>query len=107
MQQCQFTGVVDVVFASEGIRVLRTPVQAPRETRSSRGWIGTVCRELLDRMLIVHRRHPETVLAEYVGHSSTTIAPTGRCIKQRHLDHCPRSHHRPTFASDAVTGSVD
>lgn len=29
---------------------------------------GTVRRELLDRMLIVGRRHLETVLADYVGH---------------------------------------
>jgi putative transposase len=31
-------------------------------------WIGTVRRELLDRMLIVNRRHLAHVLAEYVAH---------------------------------------
>jgi putative transposase len=30
--------------------------------------IGTVCRELLDRMLIINRRHLTAVLAEYVAH---------------------------------------
>ena len=31
-------------------------------------WIGTLRCEVLDRMLIVNRRHLETVLAEYVTH---------------------------------------
>jgi putative transposase len=31
-------------------------------------WIGTVRRELLDRMLILNRRHLEAVLGEYVAH---------------------------------------
>jgi putative transposase len=30
----KFTGVFDAVFASEGIRILRTPVRAPQATRS-------------------------------------------------------------------------
>jgi putative transposase len=56
------------VFASQGIRILRTPVRAPRANAIAERWIGTVRRELLDRMLIVNRRHLETVLAEYVAH---------------------------------------
>jgi transposase InsO family protein len=31
-------------------------------------WIGTVRRELLDRMLILNRRQLRTVLAKYVAH---------------------------------------
>jgi putative transposase len=64
----KFTDTFDTVFASEGIRILRTPVQAPRANAIAERWIGTVRRELLDRMLIVHRRHLEHVLAEYVTH---------------------------------------
>lgn len=63
-----FTGVFDAVFASEGIRIMRTPVRAPRANAIAERWIGTVRREILDRMLIVNRRHLETVLAEYVAH---------------------------------------
>jgi putative transposase len=62
------TGVFDAVFASEGIRILRTPVRAPRANAIAERWIGTVRREILDRMLIINRRHLETVLAEYVAH---------------------------------------
>jgi putative transposase len=59
---------LDSVFTSEGIRILRTPVQAPRANAIAERWIGTVRRELLDRMLIVNRRHLEHALAEYVAH---------------------------------------
>ncbi|MGH3913907.1 MAG: integrase core domain-containing protein [Pseudonocardiaceae bacterium] len=52
------------MFASEAIRILCTPVQAPPANAIAERWIGTVRRELLDRMLIVNRRHLETVLAE-------------------------------------------
>jgi putative transposase len=64
----KFTGVFDAVFVSEGIRILRTPVRAPRANATAERWIGTVRRELLDRMLIVNHRHLEAVLAEYVTH---------------------------------------
>jgi putative transposase len=64
----KFTGIFDAVFASEGIRILRTPVRAPRANAIAERWIGTVRRELLDRMLIISRRHLTAVLAEYVAH---------------------------------------
>ena len=49
----KFTSVFDAVFASEGMRILRTPVRAPRANAIAERWIGTVRRELLDRILIV------------------------------------------------------
>jgi putative transposase len=64
----KFTGMFDAVFASEAIRILRTPVRAPRANAIAERWIGTVRREPLDRMLILNRRHLEAVLAEYVRH---------------------------------------
>ncbi|MCA1696595.1 MAG: hypothetical protein LC749_18775 [Actinobacteria bacterium] len=51
----KFTDTFDTVFASEGIRILRTPVRAPRANAIAERWIGTVRRELLDRMLILNR----------------------------------------------------
>jgi transposase InsO family protein len=64
----KFTGVFDAVFASEAIRILRTPVRAPRANAIAERWIGTVRRELLDRMLILNRRQLEAVLVQYVAH---------------------------------------
>ncbi|HEX8858730.1 MAG TPA: integrase core domain-containing protein [Actinomycetes bacterium] len=67
-RDAKFTDSFDVVFGSEGIRILRTPVRAPRANAFAERWVGTVRRELLDRMLIVGRRHLETVLSDYVVH---------------------------------------
>jgi putative transposase len=64
----KFTDSFDAIFACEGIRILRTPVRAPRANAVAERWVGTVRRELLDRMLIVGRRQLETVLARYVAH---------------------------------------
>jgi transposase InsO family protein len=64
----KFTGMFDAVFASEGLRILRTPVRAPRANAIAERWVATVRRELLDRMLIINRRHLTAVLTEYVAH---------------------------------------
>jgi putative transposase len=67
-RDAKFTAAFDAVFAAEGIQVLRTPVRAPRANAYAERWVGTVRRELLDRMLIVGCRQLRSVLAEYVDH---------------------------------------
>src|SRR6266508_2018796 len=67
-RDAKFTDSFDAVFGSEGIRILRTPVLAPRANAFAERWVGTVRRELLDRMLILGQRQLETLLAEYVTH---------------------------------------
>jgi putative transposase len=67
-RDAKFTDSFDAVFGSEGIRVLRTPVRAPRANAFAERWVGTVRRELLDRMLVFGQRQLETVLATYVAH---------------------------------------
>ena len=64
----KFTASFDAVFAAEGIRIIKTPVRAPRANAICERVIGTLRRECLDRMLILGRRHLEAVLAEYVEH---------------------------------------
>jgi putative transposase len=64
----KFTAVFDAVFAAEAMEVLVTPVRAPRANAYAERWVGTVRREVLDRMLIFGRRHLERVLGEYVWH---------------------------------------
>jgi len=64
----KFTSTFDAVFASEGLRILRTPVRAPQANAIAERWIGTARRELLDRMLILNRRRLMAVLTEYVAH---------------------------------------
>jgi putative transposase len=64
----KFTAAFDAVFAAEEIQVLRTPVRAPRANAYAERWVGTVRREVLDRILVVGCRQLRSVLAEYVDH---------------------------------------
>jgi transposase InsO family protein len=64
----KFTKAFDEVFRSEAIRIIRTPVRAPRANAFAERWIGSVRRECLDRLLVLNRRHLERVLAAYVCH---------------------------------------
>ena len=67
-RDAKFTTAFDGVFAAEGITVLRTPVRAPRANAYAERWVGTVRRELLDRMLILGCGQLWSVLADYVDH---------------------------------------
>jgi transposase InsO family protein len=67
-RDAKFTDSFDAVFGSEGIRILRTPVRAPRANAFAERWVGAVRREVLDRMLILGRRQLEAALAGYVAH---------------------------------------
>ena len=67
-RDAKFTAAFDTVVAAEGIGVLRTPVRAPRANAYAERWVGTVRREVLDRMLILGCRQLRSVLAEYVDH---------------------------------------
>jgi putative transposase len=48
--------------------VLRTPVRAPRANAYAERWVGTVRREVLDRLLIFGCRQLRSVLAEDADH---------------------------------------
>ena len=100
-----FTSVFDAVFANEGIQILRTPVRAPRANAITERRIGTVRRELLDRILIINRRHLTAVLAEYVAHFNHH-PPTAPCTKRHHLGHYHRLRRHPSFASDVAICST-
>ena len=67
----KFTSMFDTVFASEGIQIIKTPIRAPRANAIMERWIGSLRRELLDRILILNARHLRRVLAEYEDHFNT------------------------------------
>ncbi len=67
----QFTGSFDAVFTAEGIRILASPPQAPRANAICERIIGTLRRELFDRLLIVNEHHLRRVLTEYLRHYNT------------------------------------
>ena len=63
-----FTRSFDAVFQATGTRILRTAVQAPRMNAICERLVGTLRRELLDRVLILGEPHLRAVLTEYQAH---------------------------------------
>jgi putative transposase len=64
----KFSHAFDEVFHTEGIKVIRTPVQAPNANAVAERWVRTVRSDCLDRVLILGRRHLEHVLRIYRRH---------------------------------------
>jgi transposase InsO family protein len=67
----RFTASFDAVFSAIGIRSLKSPPAAPRANAICERMIGTLRRELLDRMLVVNERHLTRILTIYLRHFNT------------------------------------
>ena len=102
----KFTAAFDAVFAGADIRIIRTPVRAPRANAIAERFIGTLRRECLDHLLITGPRHLAVVLQEYVEHYNThrphrsldQHPPAGRTPPPSDSD-CPAAATRPTRRS--------
>ena len=64
----EFTAAFDAVFTATDIRIIRSPVRAPRANAIAERFVGSVRRELLDRMLIINQQHAAAVLRQYEQH---------------------------------------
>ncbi|WP_260479332.1 integrase core domain-containing protein [Kibdelosporangium aridum] len=67
----QFTASFDAVFAGAGIETVKIPPGCPRANCYAERFIGTIRREVTDRLLIIGERHLHTVLTRYVTHYNT------------------------------------
>src|SRR5450756_1862982 len=66
----KFMRAFDDVFGSEGIRVIRTPVRAPKANAFAERFVRTVRQECLDWTMIRGRRQLGAGLEEYVEHDN-------------------------------------
>ena len=66
-----FTRSFDAVFEATGARILRSAVQTPRMNAICERLVGTLRREILDRVLILGEQHLRAVLTEYQAHYNT------------------------------------
>jgi putative transposase len=89
-----FTASFDAVFQAAGTRILHTAVQAPRMNAVCERLVGTLRRELLDRVLILGERHLHAVLTRYQAHYNTARPHQG--IAQ----------HVPDDERDGIRGAV-
>ena len=67
-RDAKFTAAFDAVLAAARIRIIKTPVRAPRANAIAERWIASARRECLDRMLITGEPHLRLVLGEYTDH---------------------------------------
>ncbi len=67
-RDAKLTTAFDTVLTAAGIRIIRTPVRAPRANAIAERWIPSARRECLDRMLNTGERHLRLVVSKYVEH---------------------------------------
>ena len=89
----KYTPAFDDVFDAEGIQVIHTPPQAPRANAICERVVGTLRRELLDRILILGPGHLRKVLADYAIHYNA------------HRPHRSLHQHPPAGATAPLSGA--
>ena len=93
----KYSGPFDEVFRSEGIRIVKTPVRAPKANAIAERFVRTVRAECLDWLLILNRRHLEACSAS----TSTTTTARGHIA--------PSNSGRPNSRStgrDRLSGEI-
>ena len=89
----KYSGAFDEVFRSEGTRIVRTPVRAPRANAIAERFVRTVRGECLDWLLILNRCHLEHVLRVYVDHYNRERPH--RALEQRAPESVDRRERSP------------
>ncbi len=95
----KFTRDFDIVFRSEGIEIIRTPVQAPKANAIAERFVHTIRAECLDCLLILNRRQLERALRIFVDHYD-------RHRPHQALKLAPPDQKRPTLRVVSPSGST-
>jgi putative transposase len=75
-----FSTEVDAELQAFGLKVLRTPVQAPKANAYCERLMGTIRRECLDYVIPLTEKHLRTILREWVAHYNlVSYYPTSLC----------------------------
>lgn len=104
-RDARFSAAFDAVLTATDITIIKTPVRASRANAIAERFVGTVRRELLDRMLIVNERHVASALREFERHYNGH-RPHRSLVTQLRCDRCPRPPASMSTASDDATASA-
>jgi putative transposase len=63
-----FTAAFDAVFTADGVNIIVSPARAPRANAVCERLVGTLRREMLDKLLVLNQAHLMKVLDEYRSH---------------------------------------
>ena len=86
----KFTSRFDAMFEAQGVRVVRTPVQAPEANGIAERFVRMVRCECLDWLLVLNARHLEHTLKVFVG-SVSSRAESSRPRESAHREPGTRS----------------
>jgi putative transposase len=67
-RDAKYSGPFDEVFRTEDVRVVLTPIRAPKANAFAERFVRTVRSECLDHVLVYGSRHLDRVLRSYVSH---------------------------------------
>ena len=105
-RDAKFTATFDAVFTDMDVRIIKTPVQAPRANAVAERFVGSIRRELLDRLLIVNQRHAAAVLYAFEHHYNGH-RPHRALGQAAPLQPLPGRTQPRSTTSDDTTGSAD
>jgi transposase InsO family protein len=95
------------VFITEGARVIKTPVRAPKANAFAERFVRTLRHEVLDLTLVLDRGHLDRILRRYAEHYNTgrphrgldLRVPDGSCER-------PIARHTPRVRRIDVLGGL-
>jgi putative transposase len=98
----------DAVFTAINVTVIKSPVRAPRANAIAERFVGTIRRELLDRILIINQRHATAALRQYELHYNDhrPHRALGQAAPLRPLPHPTRAEINNVRRRDRLGGLV-
>jgi putative transposase len=105
-RDAKFSAMFDALFTASNGSIIRTPVWAPRANAIAERFVGTIRRELLDRILIINQRHATALLGQYERHYNDH-RPHRTLRQALPYDHSPTAQQPRSTTSNDATRSVD